>query len=255
MLSASNLSYHHGGRAIVSDVSLKVEAGQALALVGPNGAGKTTLLRCLAGLLKPQSGKVKLDGDEISTLSRRALATKIGYVPQIFECTVPYTVEEFLYISRYARNALSKALSLADRQAVARAVELTGTAPYLNRAITELSGGERQKILIASVLTQEPSILLLDEPATYLDLSEEHLLQNMIFDLRRSLKLGVVLITHDLNAATLYCDNVLALVKGKAKFFGTPAEFIGSEDLYKVFKGSFLTVNHPTRNLNMVLPT
>jgi len=209
-------------------------------LVGPNGAGKSTLLRALAGLIRPTAGAATLDGIDIATLSRAALAARVAVVPQAFDTLFPFTVREIVTLGRTARLGLFARPTARDVAAVARAIDEQDLAPLLDRRLDALSGGERQRVVVAMALAQESDVLLLDEPTAHLDP------QHQLGTLRRVAALarargGVVLaVLHDLNLATL-ADRVVVLDAGRVVADGPPATALAAAVVTRVF-GPGLTI-------------
>jgi len=166
LLSARGLTWRAGGRTILKSLDLDVFRGECLAVVGPNGAGKTTLLRCLTGLLRPEHGEISYGGRSLRALSRREIARRIAYVPQIRPETVPLAVEEVVLLGRYPHlSPFRLALNAEDFAAVHEALRVVGIEELRGRPVDKLSGGERQAVFIAAALAQEAELLVLDEPA------------------------------------------------------------------------------------------
>jgi len=240
LLSARNLEWHAGGRTILGPLDLDVLQGECLAVVGPNGAGKTTLLRCLTGLLRPSRGELLFAGRSFATLSRRELARRIAYVPQIRPERVPLKVEEVVMLGRYPHlSPLQIAPRSSDFAAVEEALAVVGIEPLRARPIDELSGGERQAVYIAAALAQESEVLVLDEPTIHLDARHQHDLASLLLRLKQSAERTIVLATHDLNLSSLLGDRLLALAAGRALALGRPAEIVRSEVLEQLFQARF----------------
>src|ERR687891_2894774 len=215
LLAARALSWGTGGRRILGPVNLEVRRGECLVVVGPNGAGKTTLLRLLTGLLRPSAGEVSYRDRTFSALSRRALARRIAYVPQIRPAHVPLTVEEVVLLGRYPHlSAFQMAPRAEDFTAVEDALGLVGIEELRERPVDELSGGERQAVFIAAALAQEAELLVLDEPTIHLDARHQSDLAGLLLRLKAESGRTVVLATHDLNLASLLGDRLLAVSGG-----------------------------------------
>ena len=239
-LVARSLSAGYGARAVLHDVDLTLEPGRLVALVGPNGAGKSTLLRALAGLVRPTAGAVTLDGSDVTTLSRPALAARIAVVPQTFDTLFPFTVREIVALGRSARLGLFARPTANDAAAVERAVAAQDLGLLVDRRLDALSGGERQRVVLAMALAQEADVLLLDEPTAHLDPAHQ------IGTVRRAAELahdrGVVALAvlHDLNLAAL-ADRVVVLDAGRIVAEGAPEFALGASVVARVF-GAGLTV-------------
>ncbi|MBI4469936.1 MAG: ABC transporter ATP-binding protein [Acidobacteria bacterium] len=230
---------------VIKDLSLKVEAGQLVAIAGPNGVGKTTLLRLIRGLLRAQSGSIRLDGDGIGRLSRRALAKQMGYVLQEHVVPFPLLASEYVMHGRFARGNGLAFESAADRKAVRRAMELTRTAPLAGRPMPALSGGERQRVMLARALAGEPRVLLLDEPIANMDIAFQAEMMQLVRDLTLAGGLISVLITHELNLASAFSDRLVLLRGGRVFAEGPPREVISPSNLEEVFGARFVVDTNP----------
>jgi iron complex transport system ATP-binding protein len=211
-----------------------------VALVGPNGAGKSTLLRALAGLIRPTAGAATLDGIDIATLSRAALAARVAVVPQAFDTLFPFTVREIVTLGRTARLGLFARPTARDVAAVARAIDEQDLAPLLDRRLDALSGGERQRVVVAMALAQESDVLLLDEPTAHLDPQHQLGTLRRVAALARARGVVVLAVLHDLNLATL-ADRVVVLDAGRVVADGPPATALAAAVVTRVF-GPGLTI-------------
>ena len=203
-------------------VTFAVLPGELVGVVGPNTAGKSTLLRLLSKVLVPQRGRIQIAGRDVAATSRLALARQVAVVPQEFQVAFPFRVAEVVLMGRYPHTA-GAAWGSRDHQIAWAAMETMGIGGLAGRSIDELSGGERQLVSIARALTQEPSILLLDEPTAHLDLRHQRTV------------LTTVLVSHDLNLAAEHCDRLLLLVEGRVQAFGRPEEVMTSETLERAY--------------------
>jgi ABC-type cobalamin/Fe3+-siderophores transport system ATPase subunit len=242
-----------GGRTILGPLDLDVCGGECLAVVGPNGAGKTTLLRLLTGLARPSSGTLSFAGQPFARLSRRELARRIAYVPQIRPAHVPLAVEEVVLLGRYPYlSPLQLAPRTADFAAVDDALQRVGIKELRGRPVDELSGGERQAVFIAAALAQEARLLVLDEPTLHLDARHQQQLAALLLRLKGDAARTVVLATHDLNLAALLGDRLLALAGGREVAIGTPAEILRPELLERLFRARFQVVRGGDRPLTVL---
>ena len=239
-LVARSLSAGYGPRAVLRGVDLVLEPGRLVALVGPNGAGKSTLLRALAGLVRPTAGAVTLDGVDVTTLSRAALASRIAVVPQTFDTLFPFTVREIVALGRSARLGLFARPTASDDAAVERAVAAQELALLVDRRLDALSGGERQRVVLAMALAQETDVLLLDEPTAHLDPSHQIATVRRAGELARERGVIALAVLHDLNLAAL-ADRVVVLDQGRVVADGMPASALAGEVVGRVF-GPGLTV-------------
>ena len=216
ILSAEHLSYAAGLVPILEDVALDVARGQRLAIIGPNGAGKSTLLRLLAGLARPSGGAVQLEGCDIRRIGRQALARRLAVLPQGVEAPADTTVRRLVGYGRFPyRSHLRAEDPVKDREAVDWAMQVTHVEALQDRQVQSLSGGERQRAFLAMVLAQQPEVLLLDEPTTYLDMAHQLEVMQIITAVNRQYGVTIVMVLHDINHALQYADAV-AVLPGRA---------------------------------------
>ncbi len=218
---------------MLADVTLALEPAQLITVVGPNGAGKSTLLSIVSGLRSGYDGSCRFDKKEIRDWPRRELARRIAFVPQSLRLDFSFLAEEIVTMGRTPHGE-GWFETDEDLAAVDRAMTETDTQAFRGRDFRSLSGGERQRVVLASALAQQPSVLLLDEPTTFLDLKHQISMYRLLRDLARS-GLLVVAVTHDLNLAAAYGDRVIALDRGRVVADGTPAEVVTEATLLDVF--------------------
>ena len=235
VLDAQSISVRLGKSPVLSDVTLSILRGTVTAIIGPNGSGKSTLLRTLARLLRPETGSVLLDGAAIARMSPGQVARQIATLPQSPGAVPGMTVQELVEQGRYPHTGPLRMRSDRDRAAVERALELTSSGPFRRRLLESLSGGERQRVWIALALAQEPRILLLDEPTTFLDISHQIQVLNLIRALNREHGLTVVMALHDLNLASQYAERLVVLRRGRIVEEGPPTAVIREDVLASVF--------------------
>jgi iron complex transport system ATP-binding protein len=243
-----------GEAEILHEVSMAVGVGEFLTVIGPNGAGKSTLLRCLDGILEPSAGRVLIDDRRISDYGRRELARTVSYVPQPDAGPMDYIVRSFVEMGRYPHINAWAALSEADAAAVNDAMELTGVADLANRSMSSLSGGERQRASIAAALAQGGSILLLDEPTSFLDYRHQVQILDLLDRLHKENGLTIVAVTHDLNSTVASSDAVIALKTGRVVATGSPAELLDADSLAAIYDADFRLIAGGHRGLPLVLP-
>jgi len=255
-----DLSVSLGGKNILRDISIRIPHGGRVSIIGPNGAGKTTLLRVLAGLIRPSSGEILVNGHAASSLNSRDLARQIAYVPQMTEKTLPCRVADFVLLSRYAHGRhLFGSADAGDREAALHAMQRSGVADFADRDLSTLSGGERQKVLVAAALAQEAPILLLDEPAAFLDYRRQLELAALLDDVRRTGagstgECTIVSVVHDLNGGALDGDLVIALAGGRVAFTGSPGELTRENRLAEIYGVGFELLHHSGTGRTLVIP-
>ncbi|WP_062119136.1 ABC transporter ATP-binding protein [Aureimonas sp. AU40] len=230
-IRAENLVWKAGKTVIVDDVSLEAEPGRMLGLLGPNGSGKTSLLRILAGLRRAHSGRVTLDGTEIGTVARKALARRIAYVEQSATSTADLKVVDVVKLGRIPHRSALSPWTAADEAAVETALASAGMSAKREASWAHLSGGERQRVQIARALAQAPREIFLDEPTNHLDVEHQIALLRLVSEL----KLTSIVALHDLNHAALFCDRLVVLKGGRVVAAGPPEEVLTEDLLREVF--------------------
>jgi iron complex transport system ATP-binding protein len=251
-LHADAVTAGYGERTVLHACTLRVARGDVVAIVGPNGAGKSTLLRALAGLLRPSSGSVRLDGVDIATLARRELARRIAVVPQIFDTLFPFTVREVVALGRTARLGTFGGASRGDLAAVDRAIADLDLADLATRRIDRLSGGERQRAVLAMALAQEADVLLLDEPTVHLDPGHQVVMLRLVRELACTRGLAVAAVLHDLNLAAAMATRLAVLAEGRIVCDAAPETVISAELIRDVFGPGLVVGRNDGRP--MVLP-
>jgi iron complex transport system ATP-binding protein len=237
-LNVTHLSFGYAGADFgLHDVSLTVARGSLTGVLGPNGCGKTTLLKLLAGVLRPQHGAITLDGRAIADISRRELAQHVAVVPQETHPAFDYTALEMVLMGRHPHLGTFALEGPADIGIATDALAATGTRHLAERKYMTLSGGEKQRVIIASALAQEPDLLLLDEPTASLDLAYQLEIAALLAGLNRDKRVTMVLATHDLNLAASLCDELVLIRGGRVLMQGPTREVLttsGIRELYGV---------------------
>jgi iron complex transport system ATP-binding protein len=244
-LALVDVSAGYGERVALRDFSLEVAVGEMIALVGPNGAGKSTALKVAAGLIKPSTGQVLLDGRDVASWSRRELARQLTVVLQLNTTPPLMKVRDYVALGRTPFVPFLGNESLYDRQAVQQAISVAGAGELADRRIDELSGGERQRVVIARALAQEPSVLLLDEPTSNLDLKYQDVVLSLARRLCREQGLACLVVLHDITLASQFCDRVCLIDRARAVAAGTPAEVLQPEMLSSVYETPLEVLHHP----------
>ncbi len=221
-LEAEGLRYSYGAQPAVKDVSAHAEHGEFVGIIGPNGSGKSTLLKCLYRAIKPQKGTVTLDGRDINRMSYRESARRIAAVGQENDVLFDFSVHDIVAMGRSPHKRFFETDGAEDERIIGRALEHAGMAGMAHRRYSCLSGGEKQRVLIARALAQETDLLILDEPTNHLDVSS----QLDVFDFVKRLGLTVVAAVHDLNMAALYCDRLYVMKGGMIFREGTPEQIL-----------------------------
>ncbi len=253
-LRIADLRLELDGVRILDDVSLTVSDGEYVAIVGPNGAGKTSLLRCLLRIHRNWWGRIEILGADLAGFSQRELGRLVSYVPQLTGPLPPFTVRELVEMARYPYQTPLRPIDPGEKEIVRDALAVTGCGPLADRRLDTLSGGERQKALLAAALAQGGRILLLDEPTSFLDPHYDRDLRQLLQRLNREQGATIVEVTHDLNAAILGSDRIIALRDGRLVFQGTADEFADPAVLEEVFGCPFLVGEHPRTGGPIILP-
>lgn len=233
-LSAQNLVVGYQ-KPIVKGVDLSIQRAKVSILIGANGCGKSTLLKCLARVLPPISGEVKLNEHNIHSLPAKQVAKTLALLPQGPNAPEGLTVRELVAQGRYPHQGFFQQWSLQDEAAVDEALEMANVAMLADRAVADLSGGQRQRCWIAMVLAQQTDIILLDEPTTYLDLKVQVDLLNLLSELAHQHQRTLVIVLHELNLAAAYADHLIMMKNGEIYAQGTPKQVFNSENLEAVF--------------------
>ena len=253
-LEGRGLTLSYDDRRITEDLDLQIPRGKITVILGPNACGKSTLLRALSRLLTPQHGDVLLDGDEIRRMPPKALARRLGLLPQTSTAPPGITVVDLIARGRFPHQRMLSQWSEADQLAVARAMEATRTTPLADRLVEELSGGQRQRVWIAMVLAQDTPVMLLDEPTTYLDISHQLEVMELVRHLNRDEGRTVALVLHDLNQACRYADHLIVMSDGRIASRGRPDEVMTEKLLAEVFSLEARVVPDPVFGTPLVVP-
>jgi iron complex transport system ATP-binding protein len=252
LVSVKGVGFSYGGPFRLKDVSFTVGKGEVLVLLGPNGCGKTTLLKCINALLSPSQGEVDILGKNIRRLSRAELARLIGFVPQTHSPPFPYTVLDVVLMGRASHMTLFQQPSHSDYIVSEEALGLMGVLQMKDRIYTQISGGERQLVLIARAIAQEPKVLLLDEPTAHLDFKNQQVVLRMVKRIATEKGLGVVMSLHDPNHALSFSDKVVLIGNGRVSAVGAPLEVVTPDNIRDVYSIETKMLSH--ENGNILIP-
>ena len=253
MLKIQNLSASYHGHQVLHDVSFEVKNGEVLALIGPNGAGKSSIIRAASGVI-PSTGLVRTNGDDFHSLDPMQRAKYIAVVPQAISLPPAFTVWETVLMGRTPYLGFLGNASAHDEELARQALTRVNALSFADRRVSELSGGEAQRILLARALCQSTPILLLDEPTAHLDLQYQVSLLELICELAHKENLAVLIALHDLNLAARYTDRVALLVGGRLNAIGTPREVLTPEKISNAYCLPVNVVEHPYMDAPLVLP-
>jgi len=253
-LTATGLSAGYGEDEILHGLDLAVPPGRITVIVGANACGKSTLLRAMSRLLSPRRGQVLLDGKSIHRMPPRELARTLGLLPQSPTAPEGITVADLVSRGRHPHQSLFSRWSRADDEAVDAALTATKTSELAERPVDELSGGQRQRVWIAMALAQQTEILLLDEPTTFLDISHQVEVLDLLTDLNHARGTTVVMVLHDLNLAARYADHLVAMTDGRVHVSGTPQDVLMEDNVRQVFGLESRIITDPTSGRPIMLP-
>jgi iron complex transport system ATP-binding protein len=253
-LAVRGLAAGYPGRRVIEGLDLEFAPGRITMVIGANACGKSTLLSALARVLVPLGGAVELDGVDVATLSRRSFARSVGLLPQQPSAPEGLTVAELVSRGRHPHRGVFQRWSAADTVRVDDAMARTGVAALAERPVGDLSGGQRQRVWIAMALAQEPRILLLDEPTTYLDLSHQIEVLDLLRELNRTDGTTIVAVLHELNLAARYADDLIVMSEGRVVAHGAPADVLTSEVVATAFDLESLVMPDPLTGTPLVIP-
>ena len=252
-IEMQKVSLGYGRKVVVKDITLQVMPGEMVGLIGPNGCGKSTIIRALSRIISPHSGKILLDGKDVSRIPRRELACWLGVVPQMPLLPSAFTAFEVVLMGRNPHLGLFQYEGPRELAITWRAMERTATQSLAERRIGELSGGEIQCLLMARVLAQETKAILLDEPTANLDIGRQIEILDLIKNLCLENNLTVLAALHDLNLASQYCDRLVLINNGRVHAEGTPREVITPQNIKEVYGAEHCVYTHPINGLPVVL--
>jgi iron complex transport system ATP-binding protein len=255
MIAFRDVAVRYPGRTkpALDGISLECVRGAITSVVGPNGSGKSTLVRALLGRAPLTAGSIAIDGVSAESLPRRELATRVAVVTQREEPAFPLTVDEYVSLGRYPHLGMWRATSRADRDAVTRAMELTEAQTFSGRPITELSGGEWQRVRLARALAQGGEALVLDEPTTFLDVGHEMAIFELLSRLAAAGQ-AVLLVSHQLNLVARFADHMVLLRSGRVEAAGSPAAVMQGAVLERVYEWPLVVTRDPAVGAPALVP-
>ncbi|QNK88005.1 ABC transporter ATP-binding protein [Sporosarcina sp. resist] len=236
MLLTKDVAFEHSPSFQLQAIDLHIKEGEIVSLIGPNGSGKSTLLRLVSRLITPKSGEVILDGQMIGSMKSLDVAKKLAMLPQMQDHQLDLTVGELIEFGRYPHRGAYGKLTKEDDEIVQWAMEVTRLTRFKNRTLQSLSGGERQRAWIALAVAQRPKILLLDEPTTFLDISHQLEVMELVEELNTKFGMTVVMVLHDINQAARYSDRLVVLKDGKVQYDGIPQCVLCREMFQSIFE-------------------
>jgi len=254
ILEVADLEVSLSETKILRKLDFSLAKGEFLGIVGPNGSGKTTLLRTLSGVIIPEKGRIHLEGRDLAKMRRREIARLIAVVPQNTFIGFPFTALEVVLMGRNPYLGRFEREDREDREKAQETMELTSTWHFKNRQVTELSGGELQRIVIARALAQSPKLLFLDEPTAHLDINHEFEILSLLTLLNQQTRLTLIFVTHNLNLAARYCRRLILLKNGRVLARGATEEVLTSENIRRLYGINALVKKHPLTGSLYTIP-
>ena len=254
VLALEGVTFSYGSTPLFRDLSFSVEGGEFVGLLGPNGCGKTSLLQLIAGVSRPERGRVLLQGQELSGIPRGEIARSVSVLPQETFVEFPFTALEVVLMGRAPYLKRFQWEGPRDLEIAREAMRLTDCLDFAGRDVRSLSGGERERVLLARALAQEPKILLLDEPTTHLDLKHQSEIYRLLRKLHAQQGLTLIVVLHDLNFAATACQRLLLLADGGLQADGPPLAVLKAETIREVFGAEVLSGLHPESGKPYFLP-
>ncbi|MCX7796006.1 MAG: ABC transporter ATP-binding protein [bacterium] len=254
LIEAFGIKCGYEGREVLKGITISLLPGELVGLLGPNGAGKSTLIKVLSKVLRPIAGTIYVEKEDIESLSFKEIAKRIGVVPQETLLDYKFTVYDVIMMGRNPYISRFKGETKLDKEIVIESMKATDTLEFADRSITELSGGEKQRVILARALAQQPKILLLDEPTSHLDISYQIEMLNLIKRLVKEKNIGALSAIHDPNLASQFCDKIILMKEGKIYDFGTPKEVLTSKNLKEIFNIDVIVKQHPIYDSIYILP-
>lgn len=234
-ISIKNLSVSYENNIIIENMNLSIPKGEVSIIIGANGCGKSTLLKTIARINKPRSGNILINGKDIKKIKEKSIAKEVAFLPQGPVCPSGITVRELVAYGRFPHQKMIGGLNSHDKEVIDWAIEETGLLEFADREVENLSGGQRQRAWIAMTLAQETDIIMLDEPTTYLDMSYQLEVLEVLKKLNKEKKITVVIVLHELNNACRFADNIIGLKKGKVICQGRPIDVITKCTLKEIY--------------------
>lgn len=254
MLFLKDVTAGYGDRDVLCGISVSVARGEFAALIGSNGAGKSTLLRCVSGLMQLQGGEIRICGKSTAAMRPKERARLVAVVPQSYAVEYDFTVEDVVAMGRYPYQSFGKRESQEDTAAIRDAMEITSTLEFRKRLYNELSGGEKQRVILARALAQQPEILLLDEPTSALDIHHQTEVMELITGLNQREGLTVLAVLHDVNMAARYCSRMILLRDGKIAADGEPSAVITRKNMEALYQMKLLIRENPLFHRPEIVP-
>lgn len=254
MIKIDNITLSYDKKVVLKDLSLNLKEKSFIGIIGKNGTGKSTLLKSIVGLLKPAKGNIFIDKEDIYKTSKNILAKKISFMPQTMQFDFSFKVKDFIMFGRYPYINMFKPASSNDFKIVEDVMNFTETTDFAQRNINELSGGEKQKVLLAQTLVQQTDIVALDEPTSHLDIGSQATIFKLLKMLNEKYNKTIIATVHDLNLAGEFCSDIVLLDNKKVLNFGSANKVLNCSDIEKVYGLNVVVKTNPVSNKPIVIP-
>ncbi|PKR77044.1 ABC transporter ATP-binding protein [Halalkalibacillus sediminis] len=253
MLQLEQVSKKIEGQSIVQNVTIEITEGQCVGLIGPNGAGKSSLIKLISGLEEPSAGSIYLKGKSVNQWKTKKIAKSVAVLTQEGLAPYPISVYDAVLMGRYPHLGFFQRESQEDYDKVDHVLEITGLKDFKSQMLDTLSGGERQRVAIAKAMVQEPELLLLDEPTTFLDIGHQLNVLRLVQEWQERENLTVVMVLHDLNLAAQFCEKLILMNHGEVVKEGSSEDIIAEETLRQVYHATPEIIRHPKSNIPQIL--
>lgn len=253
-LRTEELGFSYGSKEILKNINLKIEAGSFISIIGPNGSGKSTFLKTLSGYLQPQKGVIMLGEELLKVLSKKEVSKRLSMVPQNILLEFDFKVKDIVLMGRHPYIKRLKGETPEDIKIAEKAMKYTNTLEFSDRLYNELSGGEKQRIILAQALAQQPRVLLLDEPISHLDLQHQVEILDLIKKMTLEGKLTSIAVLHDLNMASAYSDYIIMLKDGQIRYEGEPEKLLTCDNIADVFNTDVTISKNPVTGKTYIYP-
>jgi len=250
-IETRDIRFSYNEKEVIKGISFSLEQREFLGIIGPNGAGKSTILKILAGILRIKKGTILILEQDLVTMDRKRLAQRIAFVPQETHSALDFSVEEIALMGRFPYLHAFQREEKRDLEAVEHALAYVDVMQFRKRPINSLSSGERQRVVLARALAQQPEILLLDEPTSHLDLHHQYRIMELLKKLNAE-GMSVITVNHDLNLASLYCQRLILMHEGCICADGPPKTLINKETLRRVYRTEVKIIQHPHKDVPQI---
>lgn len=254
MFELNKVSYKYNQTLVLQNITMSIPKGIITGIIGPNGSGKTTLLKLLSGIIKPCQGEVMLADRALESYSQQEIARQIAFLEQNNRASLPFKVRDVVEMGRYPWLKPLASISKADKDIIDNALSSFDLTAKQDRIVESLSGGERQLVSLARAMAQKPKILILDEPTTYLDIGHQSMVMDYLHKWHQELGTTIIMVIHDLNLSSQYCDHLVVLDQGNFIIAGNQQEVLSEDLIAQTYRATFAMIRHPVTGVPQFLP-